>query len=79
MRGRDKIDVMAPNLLEMKHHVCQVFILNLLPSSLMGYGPVLTEDTAKVAIRKKDGTRPSSAYQTHLFAKMGVMAEDHRS
>jgi hypothetical protein len=79
MRGRDEIDVMAANLLEVKHHVCQVFILNFLSSSLMGYGPVLTEDTAKVAVGKEDCTRPSSAYQTHLFTKMGMIAEDHWS
>jgi hypothetical protein len=78
MRGRDKINIMTTNLLEVEHHVCQIFVLNLLSPALMGYGPVLTEDTTKVAIGKKDGTGPSTAYQTHLFAKMGMVAEDHR-
>jgi hypothetical protein len=78
MGGRDEIDIMAANLLKVKHHIRDVFILNFLSSSLMGNGPVLTEDTTEVAIREKDGTRPSSTYQTHLLTKMGMIAKNHR-
>jgi hypothetical protein len=78
MGGCDDIDVMAANLLKVKHPVCQVFILDFLSSSLVRNGPVLAEDTAKVAIGEEDGARPFSAHQRHLLSKMRVIAENHR-
>jgi hypothetical protein len=50
MGGRDKIDIMAADLLKIKHHICEVFIFNFLPSSFMGNGPILTENTPKIAV-----------------------------
>jgi hypothetical protein len=44
----------------------------------MRNGPVLTEDTAEIAVREENGPGPFSAYQTHFFAKMGVIAKNHR-
>ena len=51
----NQVDVMAAHLLEAEHHVCQVFILKFLSSSLVGDWPVLAEDAAEVAVGKKDG------------------------
>jgi len=77
MGGCHKIDVMTADLLEVKHHICQVFILDLLPSPLMRDGPVLAEDTAKVTVREEDGPRPFPAHQRHLLSKMRVIAKNH--
>jgi hypothetical protein len=68
---------MTANLLEVDHHVGQVFILNFLPSSLMGNGPVLAEDTSKVAVGEEDRARPVITHYRSLFAKMGVSAENN--
>jgi hypothetical protein len=73
-----EIDVMAADLLEVNHHVCQVFILNLLASSFMGDGPVLAKDTTEVAVREEDGAGPLSTHQRHFFAKMGVITKNNR-
>ncbi len=79
MGGRDYIDVMAASLLEVNHHVSQVFIINLLSLPLMGDGPVLAEDTAEVTVGEEDGARPILANQRYLLAEMGVSTIDHRS
>jgi hypothetical protein len=68
---------MAAYLLEVEHHVRQVFIPDLLPPSLMGDRPVLAEDTTEITIREEDRPGPILAYHGHLFAKMGMVAEDH--
>ena len=68
---------MAADFLEVDHHVRQVFILKFLTFSLMGYGPILAEDTAEITIGKEDGTRSIFAHQRYLFAKMGLSAENH--
>ncbi len=57
MGGRDQIDIVAPNLLQVEHHLRQVFILDFPSSSFMGDGPVLAEDAAQVAVGEEDGTR----------------------
>jgi hypothetical protein len=48
---------MAAHLLQMEHGFCQVFIPYFPSSALMGNGPVLTEDAAKIAVREKNGAR----------------------
>jgi len=68
---------MAADLLEVEHHVRQVFIFNLLSLSLVGDGPVLAEDTAEIAVGEEDGPRPISAHQRHLLAKMRVSPENY--
>ena len=79
MSGCNHIDIMAAYLLEFDHHARQTIILKLFSFSLVGDRPVLTEDTAEIAIGEKDGARPISAHQGYLFAKMGVCAENHGS
>jgi hypothetical protein len=69
---------MAAILLEAYHHIRHVFILNFFSPSLVGNGPVLAEDTAKIAIGEKNRTRPVISNQGYLFTKMGMVAEDHR-
>jgi hypothetical protein len=76
MGGRDEIDIMAAHLLKVKHHVCQVFILNFLPSPFVSDRPVLTEDTSKIAVGEEDGARSIPAHQGHLFAKMGMITKN---
>ncbi len=66
MGGRDEIDVMAANLLKVKHHVCQVFISDFLPPALVRNGPVLAEDTPKITVGEEDGARSFLTYQTFL-------------
>jgi len=77
MGGRDEIDIMATHPLKVKHHVCQVFISDFLSPTLVRNGPVLAEDTPKVAVGEKNGARPFLTHQRHFFAKMGVIAEYH--
>jgi hypothetical protein len=77
MGGRDEIDVMAPNLLKVKHPVCQVFISDFLPLALVRNGPVLAEDTPKIAVGEEDRAGSFLTYQRHFFAKMGMGAENH--
>jgi len=79
MGGCDQVDVMAADLLDVEHPVRQDFILNFLSPSLMGDGPVLTEDTAEIAVGEKDGARSMFTHQRYLFAKMGLSAENHGS
>jgi hypothetical protein len=69
---------MAADLLEMNHHISQVLILNLLASSFVGDGPVLTKDTMEVAVGEEDGAGPISTHQRHLFTKMGVITKNNR-
>jgi hypothetical protein len=76
MSGSDEVNIMAANLLELDHHVGQVFILNFLPSSLMGNGPVLTEDTSEITVGEEDRARPIIAHYGSLFAKMRVRTEN---
>jgi hypothetical protein len=59
----DEVYIMAANVLEFEHHLCQFFILAFLASSLMGDRPVLAEDTAEVTIREEDGAGSILAYQ----------------
>jgi hypothetical protein len=68
---------MTADLLEVNHHIRQVFILNLLASSFVGDGPVLTEDTTEVAVGEEDGAGSSSAHERHLFTKMGVITKNN--
>jgi hypothetical protein len=77
--GSDEIDVMAADLLEADHHIRHIFILNLFSPSLMRDWPVLAEDTAEIAVGKEDRPRPIISHQRHLFTKMGMEAENHRS
>jgi hypothetical protein len=46
---------MAADLLEMEHHLRQVFISDFMAMSHVGDRPVLTKHTAKIAVRKEDG------------------------
>jgi hypothetical protein len=69
---------MAADLLEVNHHICQVFILDLFASSFVGDGPILTKDTAEVTVGEEDGAGPLSTYQRHLFTKMGVITKNNR-
>jgi hypothetical protein len=61
-RGNE-VDIMAADLLELKHHLRQFLILTFLSSSFMGNGPVLTEDTSKVTVREEDSPRPMLTHQ----------------
>jgi hypothetical protein len=45
----------------------------------VGDGPVLAEDTTKIAVGEEDRARPIISNQRHLFTKMGMKAENHRS
>ena len=58
MGGRDQVDVMTADSLEVKHHFCQVIICNRFPKPLVGNGPVLAEHAAEIAVGKKDGAGP---------------------
>jgi len=78
MSGCHEIDVMTAHFLKVKHHVRQILVLNLLSFALVRNGPVLTEDTAEVAVGEEDGARPLSAHQGHLLPKMGMITENHR-
>jgi hypothetical protein len=69
---------MAADLLEVNHHISQVFILNFLASSFVGDGPVLTEDTTEVAVGEEDGAGSSSTHERHLFTKMRVITKNNR-
>jgi hypothetical protein len=69
---------MTADLLEVKHHICQVFILDFLSPSLVRNGPVLAEDTAKVTVREEDSPRSFPAHQRYLLSKMRVIAKNHR-
>lgn len=68
---------MATDLLESKHHVRKAFIINPLAPSLMGDGPVLTEDTTEITVGEKDSPGSIPAHQRNLLAKMGLGAENH--
>ena len=62
MGGCDKVDIMAANLLQFEHHLCQFFIFTFVSPSLMRDGPVLAKDAAKIAIGEKDRSRSILAY-----------------
>jgi hypothetical protein len=53
MSGCDKIDVVAAQALEAKHHVRQVFVFEDLSSAFKRNGPILAKDTAEIAVGKK--------------------------
>jgi len=76
MSRRNKVDVVAAHLLETYHHVRHIFIFYLFSPSLMRDGPVLAENTAKVAVRKEDRARPILPHQWHLLAKVRMKTED---
>jgi hypothetical protein len=77
MSGCNKIDIMTADLLKVDHHVCQIFILNLLPSSFMGDWPVLAEYATEIAVGEENGARPFSSHQRHLFTKMRVITKNN--
>ncbi len=68
---------MAADLLDIEHQLRQVFIINFLPFSLMGDGPVLAEDTTEIAVGEEYGTGSVPPYQRYLFTKMGLGAVNH--
>jgi hypothetical protein len=61
---------MTTEVLQIEHHLRQVFVLEFATLSLVGYGPVLTEDTAEIAVGEKDSAGTVLAYQGYLFAEM---------
>jgi len=75
--GCDEVDIMAAHILESDHHFRQIFILNFFSLALMGDGPVLAEDTTKIAVGEEDRSRPIISNQRHFFTKMGMRAEDY--
>jgi hypothetical protein len=77
VRGRDEVDVVTPHPLEIKHRVCQILVLNFFPFALVGDGPVLTENTAEVAVGEKEGAGPVVSHQGDLLPEMGMGTEDH--
>jgi hypothetical protein len=68
---------MTAHFLKVKHHVHQILVLNLLSFAFVRNGPVLTEDTAKVAVGEEDGARSLTAHQRHLLPKMGMITVNH--
>jgi hypothetical protein len=67
---------MAADLLKFEHHLSQFFIFTFFSSSFMGDGPILTEDTAEVAVGEEEGGRTMLTHQGYFLAKMGMGAED---
>jgi hypothetical protein len=61
---------MATELLQIEHHLSQVLVLEFATLSLVGYGPVLTEHTAEIAVGEKDSAGTVLTYQGYLFAEM---------
>jgi len=77
--GGDQIDVVAADFLQIKHGIGQGLIVGFFAPALMGYGPVLAEHTAQIAVRKKDGTGAVLAHQRGFLAKMRMNGINHRS
>jgi hypothetical protein len=61
---------MAAEVLQIEHHLRQVFVLEFATLSLVSYGPVLTEYAAEVAIGEKNSAGTVLAHQRDLFAEM---------
>jgi hypothetical protein len=55
MCGSDHINVLAPLLLKLEHHSCQISYLHFGSRSLVADIPVLAKDTTQIAMGKKDG------------------------
>jgi hypothetical protein len=75
--GCDQVDVVTADLLKPEHQLCQVFILDSLPLSLMGNRPVLAEDAAKIAVGKEYRARAMFTDKGDLFSKMGLGTGNH--
>jgi hypothetical protein len=78
MGGGNKVDVVTSNLLQVEHHTGQVFITNFPPPSLMGYGPVLTENATQVTVGEKNGSGSVAAHQGDFFAVMWMGGIHHQ-
>jgi hypothetical protein len=61
-RGHE-VDVVAADPLDVDHHLRELMIVDLLPTTFMGYRPVLTKNAAEVAVGKEDGAGAAIAYQ----------------
>src|SRR5262249_42635939 len=75
---RDKVDVVAATLLEVKHHQGQLArrckLTFHLPTSL----EVLAEDAAQITAGEEDGAGAAPAAQAVFFTKMGKVAANGR-
>jgi len=56
--GCHEINVVATELLEMKHQVGHLGIFDLFSLAFMRNRPILTKNTAEVAVGEEDGARP---------------------
>ena len=73
MRGRNKADVVAAALLQLKHYLGEAFmghLVFLLLTPCLRDLIILAIDAAEIAVAEKDVARAFCARQTRLLAKM---------
>ena len=68
--GRDKINVVATDRLEIEHHMRELDGRNLRAVAKLACLEVLTEHAAQIAPAEKDRARPVPSSQAILFSKM---------
>ena len=73
--GRDEVDVVAAQVLELQHRPRQLLVRHRPAPAGLRYLPVLAVDAGQVAGREEDGARPAGAHQRRLLAEVGAKDE----
>src|SRR5262249_25410865 len=77
--GRDEVDVVAADPLELEHHLGELCRAHLVAVAGLRGVVVLAEDALEVAEREEDGAAPGPAAEAVLLAEMGEVARDARA
>ena len=78
MRWSDKINVQAPDTLKVEHKFGQTFLRYTIAGGTVADIMILAEDTAEIAISKKDGPGTSPSNKWGLFTKVREGAGNFR-